>query len=168
MSAASCRTPGCDAPVWVISRGLCKRHYNIAWSRGFVSPTKPASGERCVIARIAFELDVPLARCGEGLLGSVLRCLRCGEQLGPVRSPEAASVAITHHLRRNHQIDLPTALCARQNHGCRNLRHDVDNTTLLCRACRRRAQKIARLAERLDERLSAARALADELKRGRP
>lgn len=170
MSAASCRASGCDAPVWIISRGLCKRHYgqwHYARSRGFASLTKPASGERYVIERIAFELDVPVAHSGEGLLGSVLRCLRCNEQFGPVRSPEAASLAITHHLRRDHQIDLSTALCARQNHGCRNLRHDVDNTTRrLCRACRRRAKRIARIAERLDERLAAARVFADELKRG--
>jgi hypothetical protein len=130
-------------------------HYLREVRHGDLGDPRSTRAERFVVESVTIEADVPLANAADGLLGAVLRCFGCGQQIGPVRSSEEASVEIVGHLARDHKIAVQSALCARL--GCRNIRHSGD----LCRGCAsalRRQEKRRRQRSEIEAQIAAARA----------
>lgn len=66
------------------------------------------------LGQITITPDAPLETADRGLLGSVLTCEACGDQLGPVRSYAEADGAILRHLRRSHPglDERPSVFCS--------------------------------------------------------
>lgn len=157
MSGAVCAAPECGRPKK--ARGLCQMHYLRLFRSLLAHETsrRPPRAERFVVENVAIEADSPLATAGDGLLGAVLRCLDCGQQIGPVRSSVEAGVEIVAHLANDHGIAVRSALCVRQN--CGNIRTGGD----LCRAHQKQLRQLWRLAERQAAIEAQAQAARDRI-----
>lgn len=86
----TCEREGCDSPRW--SKGYCVKHY-FRNRRGHVEKYRDS-------LPTGYWSDVPVA--GTGLLGAVITCQACKDQLGPVHDPASAALTIHAHEQRRH------------------------------------------------------------------
>lgn len=145
----------CGAAVWIVTTGECQRCYHRRYSRER-SARIAEKVQRYNLDGYRFTGDASLEHAGGSLLGVVLRCETCGDQLGPVRSASAAAVEIAGHLARDHGIPAPQTTCAEP--GCRNVRVGVNVKTggELCRTHRARDARREKQAA-LEAQAQAAR-----------
>lgn len=107
----------CGAAVWVGSE--CQSCYHRRYSRER-SARIAEKVQRFNLDGYRFTTDASLEHARGSLLGVVLRCEACGDQIGPVRSASAAAVEIADHLVRDHGVPVPQTTC--EEPGCRNVR----------------------------------------------